>query len=78
MAAAEHVQGQDMTGWNYAELWETVAEQIPDAPAQIQGQRVITWGEWNRRANGVARALLDAGLGEQAKVAQYLHKGLLE
>ncbi len=73
MAAAEHVQGQDMTGWNYAELWETVAEQIPDAPAQIQGQRVITWGEWNRRANGVARALLDAGLGEQAKVAQYLH-----
>ncbi len=32
-----------MAGWNYAELWEVVAEQIPDAPAQIQGNRFFTW-----------------------------------
>ena len=51
-----------MTGWNYAELWETIAEQIPDAPAQIQGSRSIAWGEWDRRANGVAHTLLAADL----------------
>lgn len=62
-----------MTGWNYADLWETIAGQIPDAPAQIQGSRTITWGEFDRRANGVAHTLLDAGLVEQDKVAQYLH-----
>jgi fatty-acyl-CoA synthase len=62
-----------MAGWNYAEIWETVAEQIPDAPAQIQGDRSFTWREFDERANGIARQLLDAGATEQDKVAQYLH-----
>src|SRR4051794_15843752 len=62
-----------MPGWNYAELWETVASQIPDAPAQIQGDTRYTWREFDERANGVARTLLDAGAVEQDKVAQYLH-----
>ncbi len=62
-----------MTGWNYADLWETIAGQIPDAPAQIQGSRTISWGDFDRRANGVAHTLLEAGLVEQDKVAQYLH-----
>ncbi|MFP5255057.1 MAG: AMP-binding protein [Acidimicrobiia bacterium] len=62
-----------MPGWNFADIWETVAQQVPDAPAQIQGGRRITWADFDRRANGVARALLDAGLQEQDKVAQYLY-----
>lgn len=62
-----------MPGWNYAEIWEVIAKQIPDAPAQIQGDRTITWREFDARANGVARALLDAGAVEQDKVAQYLY-----
>ena len=62
-----------MTGWNYAEIWETIAEQIPDAPAQVQGDRTVSWRQFDERANGVARHLLDAGAGEQAKVAQYLY-----
>ena len=33
-----------MGGWNFADVWETVADTIPDAPAQRQGERVITWG----------------------------------
>ena len=60
-------------GWNFADVWEVVAEQLPEAPAQVHGERVVTWGEFDRRADGVARALLDAGLGHQAKVAQYLY-----
>jgi acyl-CoA synthetase (AMP-forming)/AMP-acid ligase II len=61
------------TDWNFADTWETVAAQRPDAPAIIQGDRRLSWSELDRRANGVAAALLAAGLGRQAKVAQYLY-----
>jgi acyl-CoA synthetase (AMP-forming)/AMP-acid ligase II len=64
-----------MPGWNFADCWEVVAQQVPDAPAQVQGDRRITWSELDRRANGVAQALLDAGVEEQDKVAQYLYNG---
>ena len=50
-----------MPGWNFAGSWEVVAEQLPDAPAQVQGDRRITWAEFDRRADGIARTLLDAG-----------------
>ena len=63
------------SGWNFAEVWETVAEQIPDAPAQVQGDRRYTWRELDERANGVAHALLEAGVEEQDKVAHYLYNG---
>jgi 3-oxocholest-4-en-26-oate---CoA ligase len=64
-----------MPGWNFADVWETVAQQVPDAPAQVQGDRRITWSEFDRRANGVAQALLGACVEEQDKVAQYLYNG---
>lgn len=60
-------------GWTYGELWETVADQLPDAPALAQGDRHLTWSEVDRRADGVAAALVNAGLGHQSKVAQYLY-----
>ena len=62
-----------MTAWNYADVWERVAAAVPDRPAQIQGQRVLSWAQFDRRANALAKALLDAGLGRQAKVAAYLY-----
>ena len=61
------------TGWNLADVFERIAERIPDAPAQCQGERALTWAEFDRRADGVAAALLAAGLTEQDKVAQYLY-----
>jgi len=60
-------------GWNYADMWERIAERFPDAPAQIHGERVISWADFDRRADGVAAALLDAGLQHQDKVAHYLY-----
>ncbi|HSP27323.1 MAG TPA: AMP-binding protein, partial [Ilumatobacteraceae bacterium] len=60
-------------GWNFADLWETVAAQIPDALAQQQGGRSHSWAEFNRRANGIATALLRSDAAEQDKVAQYLY-----
>src|SRR3954454_2133500 len=64
-----------MALWNFAELWETVAETIPDADAQVQGDRRLTWADFDRRANGIARTLLDTGAVEQDKVAMYLYNG---
>ncbi len=60
-------------GWNFADAFETIADTIPDALAQQQGDRSFTWAEFDRRADGVAKVLLDAGLVEQDKVAQYLY-----
>ena len=62
------------TGWNFADLWEAIAEQLPDALCQQQGDRQVSWSEFDRRANGVASTLLAApGAAEQDKVAQYLY-----
>ena len=64
-----------MAGWNFAEVWEVVAEQIPDATAQVQGDRRFTWADFDRRANGIGRTLLEAGAQEDDKVALYLYNG---
>ena len=65
-----------MTDWNLADVWETVAGRLPDATALVHGSERRTWHEFDRNADGVARALLDHGLREQDKVAQYLYNGV--
>ncbi len=62
-----------MTGWNFADAWETVAETLPDAPALLHGDRVVSWADLDARADGVAAALLAAGVAEGESVAQYCH-----
>ncbi len=62
-----------MPGWSFAELWEAAADQIPDASCLVQGSTRLSWGEVDRRADGVAAWMLDLGVGEQDKVAQYLY-----
>src|ERR1044071_6827973 len=62
-----------MTRYNFADLWEQIADAFPDAPAQIHGETTQTWAEFDRRADGVAQALLDLGVQRQDKVAQYLY-----
>jgi fatty-acyl-CoA synthase len=64
-----------MSGWNFADVWEVIAEVIPDAPAQVHGDRRTTWAELDRRADGIAHTLLANGAKEQDKVAQYLWNG---
>jgi acyl-CoA synthetase (AMP-forming)/AMP-acid ligase II len=61
------------TGWNLAEIWERNADRFPDAVAQVCGDRTSTWAEFDRRADGIAAALLAAGAQHQAKVAHYLY-----
>jgi fatty-acyl-CoA synthase len=63
------------SGWNIAEIWETVAGLLPDAPAQAIGQRSLTWHELDRRADGVAAHLVEHGARHQDKVSLYLYNG---
>ncbi|HEV3367946.1 MAG TPA: AMP-binding protein, partial [Acidimicrobiales bacterium] len=62
-----------MTNWNYGDVWEVVADIQPDAIAVTQGTRNVSWAEFDRGADGVARYLLDLGVVQQDKVALYLY-----
>jgi acyl-CoA synthetase (AMP-forming)/AMP-acid ligase II len=64
-----------MSGWNFADVWEVIATQVPDAQALVHGDRRDSWADFDRRANGVAAKLLADGAAEQDKVAQYLFNG---
>ena len=61
--------------WNFADVWETVAQTVPDNIAQVHGQHCISWRTFDERANGIASTLLRAGCTRQDKVALYLHNG---
>ncbi|MDB5423013.1 MAG: CoA synthetase, long-chain fatty acid:CoA ligase [Phenylobacterium sp.] len=64
-----------MSSWTFADVWEAIAAAQPDRPAHIQGARVVTWGEFDARADALAAHLIAAGLERQAKVAAFLYNG---
>jgi 3-oxocholest-4-en-26-oate---CoA ligase len=60
------------TGWNFADVWEAVAGRFPASAALRHADRLVSWRDFDERANGVAASMLAAGLGHQDKVAQYM------
>ncbi len=60
------------SGWTFADVWETIAETLPDAPAQVHGDQRTTWADFERRANGVADHLVAGGASVGDRVALYL------
>jgi len=62
-----------MAGWNFAELWEAIADKFPDAQAQVHGDQRYTWKEFDSRADGLAAHLLAGGAVHSDKVALYLY-----
>jgi 3-oxocholest-4-en-26-oate---CoA ligase len=62
-----------VTDWNFADAWETVAGVVPHAPALRHGDRRVSFRDMDRRANGVARALLERDAQHQDKVAHFLY-----
>ena len=58
-----------MSKWNFGDVWETVAEVQPDAPALVLGSHTRTWREFDQRADNVGRWLLGADVDEKDKVA---------
>ena len=64
-----------MTGWNFADVYEAVAAQVPDRLCHVQGSRSFTWRQFDARADALAADLISAGLTHQSKVAVYLYNG---
>ena len=64
--------GATVTEWNFADVWEAVADHLADTAALTHGERTVSWRELDRRADGLARWLLDQGVTRQDKVALYL------
>jgi acyl-CoA synthetase (AMP-forming)/AMP-acid ligase II len=64
-----------VTAWNFAEVWEAIAAAQPDHPAHIQGDRTITWGEFDARADALAAHFIAKGMTHQGKVAAFLYNG---
>jgi len=63
-----------VTNFNLADIWELAAEiRGDDHIALIHGNLRESWAELDRRAGGLAKTLLEGGLGQGAKVAQYLY-----
>ena len=62
-----------MTGWNFASIWESISSVQPDRPALVHGEQVVSWSEFDQRANAIASHLLAAGCTHQAAVAFYLY-----
>src|SRR6202165_5444479 len=43
-----------MPGWNFAAVWDGIAQIVPDRDAIICGARHVTWAEFSERASRVA------------------------
>ena len=59
-------------GMNFADIWETVAQTIPDCTAQIHGTTRSSYREFEDRSARLANALRHRGVGPGDKVALYL------
>ncbi|MGH9207344.1 MAG: AMP-binding protein, partial [Acidimicrobiales bacterium] len=62
-----------MSAWNFADVWEVVAQVLPEATALAHGERRETWSELDSRADGLAATFLELGASHQDKVAHYLY-----
>ena len=58
---------------NFATVWESITEVIPDAPAITHGDTTQTWSGYTDRAARIAGALDAIGLGHDAKTALYMY-----
>ncbi len=59
--------------WNFGDLLDGIDEIFPaDAPAVIHGDRTLPWGDFARRSNRLADALVQRGARPGDKVAFYM------
>lgn len=54
---------------NIGDMLRRSAERLPDKPALIMGEASLTYGQFNRRANRLANALMAQGLKKGDRVA---------
>lgn len=57
--------------WHFADIWEVVADAVPDQEALVHGETRRTWAEYENRAARLAQVFTDHGLGPDSKVALF-------
>lgn len=57
--------------WTFADIWEVVADAVPDQEALVHGETRRTWAEYENRAARLAQVFTDHGLKPDAKVALF-------
>ena len=62
-----------MSGWQYGDVWDVVAEMRGEAPALVHGDRRTSWTAFRDRSAGLARSLVAGGAARGDRVAQYLY-----
>src|SRR3954454_4966277 len=62
--------------FNIADLFEHVADRVPDRPALIIGDERLTFGELDRRATQVAHRFASLGLGPGDHIGIYAYNGM--
>src|SRR5690606_29569795 len=81
IAVLRHVGGQlgttlrvnIMATYNIADLYEALADAIPDNPALVAGEARYTFAELDRRANQLAHALAKRGVGKGSHVGLHMY-----
>ncbi|HEY8216857.1 MAG TPA: AMP-binding protein [Acidimicrobiia bacterium] len=63
---------EEQMQFNLADLFEAVADAVPDRIAVVYGDRRLTYGELEARANRCAHALASLGIGRDDHVGLYL------
>ena len=58
---------------DFASVWETVADLVPENDALICGEDVVSWKDYDLRSSKVAAALSSKGLGPNSKAGLYLN-----
>src|SRR4029079_7115983 len=61
--------------WNFADLFEAVADTVPDNTAVICGDRRYTYAELDERSTRLANHLLGAGVAVGDHVGIYAYNG---
>ena len=62
-----------MTAWNLADCLDRIAAERGAADALVQGERRLSWTDFERRARNLGRWMRDRGASDQAKVALYTY-----
>ncbi|HEY5240593.1 MAG TPA: AMP-binding protein, partial [Polyangiaceae bacterium] len=61
--------------FNIADLFESIVDRIPDRLAVVSGEQRLTFAELEARANRLAGALRELGIGAGDHVGLYLYNG---
>jgi len=58
---------------HFADIFEAIADAVPDAPAITQGDHVVRWGEFDDQAARLAAAFAAHELGEGSKIGMFMY-----